>query len=195
MVLQCNDGGEFKPHPEGIHPAVCVGVINLGMMKTEFQGLERIVPKVKLVFETEQKMEDGRNYTVSKNYTASLHPKARLSADIGKWRGRPVTPPESLDLENLIGASCTLVVSHQKNLVGKIYASIDVISKPTKKVTPSGGYDLAAAKQRVAEWKVKQALTPAPTPATPLLSAPVPKGPPPAMAPSEADDSDSDVPF
>ena len=29
MVLQCKDGGDFKPHPEGIHPAVCVDVIDL----------------------------------------------------------------------------------------------------------------------------------------------------------------------
>jgi len=35
-----------------------------------------MVNKVKLVFESEQKTEDGKNCTVSKNFTASLHPKA-----------------------------------------------------------------------------------------------------------------------
>ena len=30
MILQCKDSGDFKPHPEGIHPAVCVDVIDLG---------------------------------------------------------------------------------------------------------------------------------------------------------------------
>jgi hypothetical protein len=194
MVLQCKDGGDFKPHPEGIHPALCVDVIDLGLVKTEFQGQERIVPKLKLVFESEQKTEDGRNCTVSKNFTASLHPKARLAEFIGKWRGRPVMPGESIDLSKLIGACCTLVVSHQQNLVGKTYASIDAISKPTKKLTASGGYDPAAARQRIAEWKAKQAAQAAPAaaprPAVPptRAAAPAPTAPPPPPP-------DDDVPF
>ena len=157
MILQCKDSGDFKPHPEGIHPGVCIDCIDLGMVKTEFQGEQRIVPKLKLVFETEQRTEDGRNCTVSKNFTASLHPKARLAEFIGKWRGRPVLPGESIDLAKLVGASCTLVVSHQQNMVGKTYASIDAVSKPTKKLAPSGSYDPAAARQRIAEWNAKQA--------------------------------------
>lgn len=157
MVLQCKDSGDFKPHPEGIHPAVCIDCIDLGLVKTEFQGQERIVPKLKLVFESEQRTEDGRNCTVSKNFTASLHPKARLAEFIGKWRGRPVLPGESIDLAKLVGASCTLVVSHQQNMVGKTYASIDAVSKPTKKLVPSGSYDPAAARQRIADWNAKQA--------------------------------------
>lgn len=156
LTLTCKEGGDFRPHPEGIHPAVCVDVIDLGLVKTDFQGQERMVQKVKLVFESEQKTEDGRNCTVSKNFTASLHPKARLAEFIGKWRGRPVMPGESIDLSKLIGACCTLVISHQQNLVGKTYASIDAISKPTRKVAVSGGYDAAAARQRIAEWQAKQ---------------------------------------
>jgi hypothetical protein len=49
------------------------------------------------------------------------------------------------------------VISHQQNLSGKTYASIDAVSKPTKKVAASGNYDPAAARQRFAEWKAKQA--------------------------------------
>jgi hypothetical protein len=190
MVLQCNEGGDFKPHPEGIHPAVCLDVIDLGLVKTEFQGQERIVPKVKLVFESELKTDDGRNCTVSKNFTASLHPKAKLADFLGKWRGRPVLPGESIDLSKLIGACCTLVISHQQNLVGKTYASIDAISKPTKRLAPSGHYDPAAARQRIAEWKAKQGATApvaAPRPAAPApRPVPVPaKSPAPLAAPAE----------
>ena len=53
-------------------------------------------------------------------------------------RGRPVLPGETVDLGKLIGACCTLVISHQQNMVGKTYASIDAVSKPTRKVAPSG---------------------------------------------------------
>jgi hypothetical protein len=154
-VLQSKVGGDFKPHPEGIHPAVCVDLIDLGLVESEWQGQRRLVNKLRLVFETEQQGEDGKNCIISKTFTASLHPKAKLAEFLGKWRGRPVVPGESIDLAKLIGACSTLVVSHQQNMVGRTYASIDAVSKPTKKLVASGSYDAAAARQRIAEWKAR----------------------------------------
>ena len=157
MVLQCKENGDFKPHPEGIHPAVCVDVMDLGLVETEFQGQKKMVNKVKLVFESEQKTEDGKaNCTVSKNFTASLHPKAKLAEFLGKWRGRPVLPGESIHLDKLVGACCTLVISHQQNMSGKTYAAIDAVSKPTRKVAASGTYNPTETRQRYADWKAKQ---------------------------------------
>ncbi len=156
LVLESKAGGDFKPHVEGIHPAVCVDVIDLGMVETEFQGQKRLVNKVRLFFETEQKNEEGKNCVISKTFTASLHPKAKLAEFLGKWRGRPVVPGESIDLAKLVGANCTLVISHQQNMVGRTYASIDAVSKPTKRLVASGSYDPALARQRIAEWKAKQ---------------------------------------
>ena len=205
LVLQCNDGGDFKPHPEGIHPAICVDVMDLGLVETEFQGQKRLVNKVRLVFETEQKNEEGRNCTLSKSFTASLHPKAKLSEFLGKWRGRPVVPGESIDLAKLIGACCTLVISHQQNMVGRTYASIDAVSKPTKRVAPSGQYDPAMARQRIAEWKAKEAAQAKPaTAAVPAsaarpmaATAPVsaPKSAAPSAAPAATADFDPEVGF
>ena len=159
MILQCKESGDFKPHPEGIHPALCVDVIDLGPVETEFQGEKRMVNKLKLVFESEARTPEGKPCSVSKNFTASLHPKAKLADFLGKWRGRPVVPGETIDLSKLIGASCTLVISHQQNLVGRTYASIDAVSKPTRKVAASGTYDPAAARQRLAEWSLRTATT------------------------------------
>ena len=174
LTLTCKDTGDFKPHPEGIHPAVCVDVMDLGLVETDFQGQRKLVNKVKLTFESEAKSDDGKACTVSKNFTASLHPKAKLAEFLGKWRGRPVAPGESIDLQKLIGANCTLVISHQQNLSGKTYAAIDAVSKPTKKVTASGTYDPAAARQRYADWKAKQQAGPAPKAAAPQAAAPAP---------------------
>jgi len=156
LVLESKVGGDFKPHIEGIHAAVCVDVIDLGLVETEFQGQRRLVNKVRLVFETEQRNEDGKNSIISKTFTASLHPKAKLADFLAKWRGRPVVPGETIDLARLIGACSTLVISHQQNLVGRTYASIDAVSKPTKRLVASGGYDPALARQRIAEWKAKE---------------------------------------
>jgi hypothetical protein len=194
LTLTCKDGGDFKPHPEGIHPAVCLDVMDLGLVESDFQGQKKMVNKVKLTFESEAKSDDGKPCTVSKSFTASLHPKAKLSEFIGKWRGRPVMPGETIDLGKLIGACCTLVISHQKNLVGKTYASIDAVSKPTRKVTPSGQYDPAAARQRYADWKAKQVAAPPANSPTPQAIAPAPtKSAAPAAAP--AADFDPEVGF
>jgi hypothetical protein len=192
LTLTCKDSGDFKPHPEGIHPAVCLDVMDLGLVESDFQGQKKMVNKVKLTFESEAKGDDGKPCTVSKSFTASLHPKAKLSEFIGKWRGRPVTPGESINLQQLIGACCTLVISHQKSMAGKTYASIDAVSKPTRKVTPSGTYDPAAARQRYADWKAKQTAVPA-APA-PQAVAPAPtKSLAPVAAP--AADFDPEVGF
>jgi hypothetical protein len=205
MVLQCKESGDFKPHPEGIHPAVCLDVIDLGLQETEFQGQRRMVNKLKLAFEIELRMEDGKPFTISKNFTASLHPKAKLAEFLGKWRGRPVVPPESIDLAWLLGACCTLVISHQQNMVGKTYASIDAISKPTKKLAASGHYDSVAARQRYAEWKAKQGGSPksaVQTPqagnapqAVPAAVAPKSVAPAPAPVAAPAEDYDPEVGF
>jgi hypothetical protein len=194
LTLTCKDTGDFKPHPEGIHPAVCVDVMDLGLVETDFQGQRKMVNKVKLTFESEAKSEDGKVCTVSKNFTASLHPKAKLAEFLGKWRGRPVAPGESIDLQKLIGANCTLVISHQQNLSGKTYAAIDAVSKPTKKVAASGTYDPAAARQRYADWLAKQSkAVPAPAPqATP--AAPV-KSPAASGAPAPKPEYDPEVGF
>ena len=149
MILQANNQ-PFILHPEGVHAAVCVDVIDLGLVETEFQGRKRSVQKVRLVFETEQKAPDGRTLALSRTFTASLNAKARLAEFLGKWRGRPVLPGESIDLKKLLGASCTLVVSHQTRTDGSVCASIDAVSKPTKKLTASGSYDPAEARRKLA---------------------------------------------
>lgn len=174
LTLTCKEGGDFKPHPEGIFPAICVDVMDLGLVETDFQGVKKMVNKVKITFESEAKTEDGKPCTVFRSFSASLHPKSNLSTFLSKWRGRPVEPGETIGLDKLIGASCMLVISHQKNLAGKTYASIDAVSKPTKRVTASGTYDPAAARQRFAEWKSKQQAVPAPTAAAPRTSSAVP---------------------
>jgi len=151
MILQSKIGGDYKPHPEGIHPALCVDVIDLGMVESEYQGERRMVNKVRLVFESEQRTDEGKNCIVTKTFTASLNTKAKLAEFLGKWRGRPVVPGETIDLGKLVGANCTLVISHQQNLVGRTYASIDAVSKPTKRLAASGHYDPVAARQRIEE--------------------------------------------
>lgn len=176
LTLQCKTS--TAPHPEGIHPAICIDVIALGLVEVVFQGQHKVVPKVKLVFETEQKTEEGTNYTVSKNFTASLHPKAKLCEYLSKWRGRPIAIGETIELQKLIGANCTLVISHAQNMVGRTYASIDAISKPTKKLLPSGTYNPEEMRRKIAEARARESGPAAPV-GTPRALAPMAPAQPP----------------
>jgi hypothetical protein len=187
LVLQCKDTHNFPLHLPGIWQAVNVDVIDLGLIWTEFQGQRKLVRKLKLVFETEHVGEDGKRGIVTKNFTASLHPKAKLAAFIGQWRGRPVAPGENVDLKKLPGACCTLVLSHQQSLSGRTYVSIDAVSKATKKVTPSGTYDPAAMRQRIAEWAAKDAAMATPAGQyPPVAAAPAAPTPQPAPVPAKS---------
>jgi len=155
FVLQCKEGR--KTHPEGVFCANCVDLVDLGMVKDVYNGQERLLRKLKLLFETEHRDEAGKAGMIGKTFTASLHPMSKLAGFIAAWRGRPVVPGETIDLSKLLGASCTLVISHRQNAVGRTYGTIDAVSKPTKKVVPSGQYDPAETRRRIAEWKARDA--------------------------------------
>jgi len=156
MILEQKEGGNFTPHPPGIYPGVCVDVIELGLCRSEFQGQVKMVNKLKLVFETQCKLPDGQTATISKNFTATLHPKGKLTGFLGSWRGRAVSPAEKIDLDALFGASCTLVISSQIGTSGRPYSSIDAVSKPTMQLARSGTYDGKLARQRIAEWQARE---------------------------------------
>jgi hypothetical protein len=195
MILQAKAGTAYVPHPEGIHPAVCVDLIDLGPQKQVWQGQERLVNMLRLVFETEEKLEDGRNATIAKRFTASVHPKSRLAEFLGKWRGKPVVAGETIDLSKLVGACCTLVVSQVTREDGRTYAQIDAVSKPTKKLKASGHYDPQAARERIAKWAEADAAKRPMAVPTPAAVNPDPKAAAPVVKMVIPEPAEDDVPF
>lgn len=129
--------GNFTPAPEGVHNAVCVDVVDLGVV----DGMWGAQPKIRLAWELEETMPDGRRFIASKRYTPSLHEKATLAKDLKSWRGRPFTAEElaGFELDNVIGAPCKLVIQHDER-DGNTYANVVTVMKATKKLAPSGDY-------------------------------------------------------
>jgi len=127
-----------------------VDVIGLGPRVVVYNGKERLAQQVRFVFETQVPGSPPRY--LARTFTASLNVNARLNEFLGQWRGKPILPGDTLDLQKLIGVSATLVISHQPRRDGDgIFAAIDGVSRPTKPLVPSGAYDRAAAHARVAE--------------------------------------------
>lgn len=107
--------GNFTPAPTGLQRAVCCDVVDLGIVKTNFQGEEKSAHKVRLVFQSEKKHpETGKPLIVSKSYRLSLHEKATLRKDIDSWQGPiPAGERKNYDLEaKLIGKSALINVVH-----------------------------------------------------------------------------------
>jgi hypothetical protein len=128
---------DFVPAPEGLHYAVCADVVGLGIVKTSWQGQESLKDKVRLVWQTEDKMtlgaKAGQPYLISKRYTSSTHPKATLRIHCTSWRGKAFTDEEFalFDIEKLIGVCCQIQITHNVS-GGDTYANIMAIVPPPK---------------------------------------------------------------
>jgi hypothetical protein len=118
-------GTDFEPAPEGLQHCVCVDVADLGMKDTQWGAKH----KLRLVWELDQKMKDGRPYIVSAQFTVSLHPKSGLRKTLESWRGKKFTEQElaGFDLENLLGANAQVQVIHNTAEDGRVWANVATI--------------------------------------------------------------------
>lgn len=139
----------FVPCPAGSQSAVCVDVVDLGLMEnTKFpneDGTPKIQHKIEVVWESSELMGDGRPFLVKKRYTLSLGEKAALRHDLESWRGKAFTETErqGFDVEKLIGAPCILNVIHRPGSKGGVFANVATVSpliKGMTKPTASGQY-------------------------------------------------------
>jgi hypothetical protein len=130
MAIYAKSGATFVPAPAGPHSAVCVDVVDMGMVKTNYQGgPPKEQHKIKLVWQIDCRRDsDGAPFQVMAWYTCSLHEKAKLRKHLESWRGRPFTPEQlaGFDLETLIGAPCQLGLIHREKS-GSTYANVETI--------------------------------------------------------------------
>jgi hypothetical protein len=146
MIVAKKSGGDFEVAPAGSHSAVCVDVIDLGVLSVTFGGQTKAQHKVKVVWQIDEARRDGKPHQVSQRYTLSLHEKASLRKDLESWRGKPFTEAESsgFDLETLIGIPCMLSVVH--NVKGEnTYANVAGVMKVPRGMQPMKMKDYARA--------------------------------------------------
>ena len=151
-------GGDFEQCPAGSFAARCYQIIDLGHQTIEWQGTAKVVPKVRITWELNESMADGRPFSISKEYTASIGDKANLRKDLEAWRGRPFTADElkNFSLENVLCAPCLLGVVHRPSKDGsKVYANVgSVMALPKgmsapELVNPAVKFDIATFDTKV----------------------------------------------
>jgi hypothetical protein len=140
------EGGEdFAPHPEGQYLVRCVDCINLGEQVSTYPGRpDKLVPKVALVFRSENQNEHGHHYDITMRYTVSTHPKSNLAQFLSSWRGRPFTEveAEAFQVHTVVGVGAIAVVAHGTSKAGRQFANITSITRLMKgmEVPDTGEY-------------------------------------------------------
>lgn len=136
------EGGDFTPPPAGVFPAICYRFIDLGTQQSAYQGQTKAAHKIMLTWEitdADERMEDGRPFSISQRYTWSMHEKATLRKTLESWRGKAFEEkdfgPGGFDTRNLIGAPCLIGITHVEK-DGKTYANISSVNKLMKGMTP-----------------------------------------------------------
>jgi hypothetical protein len=123
---------DYRVAPEGLHPAVCCDVVDLGDIETEW-GTK---PKVLIIWQIEEHdKETGTPFTVSQRYTLSLHEKSNLRKMLESWRGKKFEAKdleEDYDLEKLIGINCQVQVVNNISSKGGVFANVQAVVKPEK---------------------------------------------------------------
>lgn len=217
LILTANET-EFNPCPAGSHHATCIRIIDLGTQRIEYNGEVKTQPKILIQWEVlsqndpDMQMSDGRPYIISRRYTASMHSKSQLAADLKSWRGRDFSPEERVgfDIRNILGKTCLLSVSHEQSKDGqRTYANIAGIANKLKSFEPPPpeneifAFDLSAPNwpnfDKLHE-KIQEQIKASPEYAELNQPAHTPPAPPqrqtPAATPSAAvEDIDDDIPF
>lgn len=131
---------KWTPCPEGLHQAVCIDVVDLGMQKGQWGEKH----KIQIRWQTDLQHDDtGRRFQLRKMYTLSLHEKAALRKDLETWRGRKFSEDEldGFDLEKLLGANCQLQVIHNITDDGRTYDNIQAIVPHNNKLPKIAAQD------------------------------------------------------
>ena len=143
------DGQNFQPAPAGVHQAVLVDVVDLGMLDVSWQGVTKRQHKINLAWQIAEDRDDGKPFLVFKRYTLSLHEKAGLRKDLENWLGRKFTREDEMgfDVESMLGHNCLLNVTH--NRVGdKTYANVASVNPIMKGMAPINAREYVRKSER-----------------------------------------------
>lgn len=132
-IIAKDKPSNFIPPPPGTWPAVCVDVVDLGMLEVSFGGKVKKQHKIRIVWQIAELRGDNKPHQASKRYTCSLHEKAALRKDLESWRGRPFTHEEleGFDLEKLLGVAALLNIIEEKKPNG-VFANVASIMRLPK---------------------------------------------------------------
>lgn len=144
MILKEESGPSSWENPTpGLHQAVCIDVIDLGVQQTNYGEK----PQLKLMFELDQQRSDGGPIRMGRKYTATLNEKGALRGDLKSWRGADLTADEKAEfnLDKLVGAQAQLNIEEFQKSDGTAGTAIGAVLPPAngQDLKPSDDYTRA----------------------------------------------------
>ena len=105
-----NEGGDFEQAKPGLVAARFYKIVEIGTQTDTYKGETTIRKKVLIFWELDQKMEDGRPFSVFKEYTQSLGTKATLLKHLESWQGKVMSDEgkKNFPPQILLGKPCML---------------------------------------------------------------------------------------
>lgn len=150
IMAKAKGESNFTPVSEGLHPAICSAVVDLGMQPGSVMYPD---PKrqVYLRFDCVDEMvdfdRDGVKVTgparCGATFTLSLGLKSNLRRVLESWRGKQFTEQEleGFDVSKLLGVPCQVQVMHTAK-GGNVYANIkNIVTFPKGLPRPSAPLD------------------------------------------------------
>lgn len=128
MILKDVPQSDWENPSLGVHKAVCVDWVDLGLQETEYGEKQR----VKLVFELDENKTDGTPIRIGRKFNATIAEKSALRASLKSWRGADLTAEERehFDLEQLIGAQAQVNIEEWTKTGGAKGTKIGAILPP-----------------------------------------------------------------
>lgn len=120
----------FELPPEGDHPACVDKIVDIGTQSNSFGGKVEDVRKllVSCVLLDDARQKNGKPFSLTKFYTASMHPKANLRKDAEGMLGKMTASEAStFDTGRLLGLPCIVTIKHVDS-GGQLRAVIDRFS-------------------------------------------------------------------
>lgn len=147
-IIAKSNKTDFTPAPEGLHPAVCVDVIDLGIVKSQWGESHQV--KIRWQLE-DLDPKTKRPFIVQRQFRNSLHEKSSLRPLLESWRGKKFTEEElqGFDLEKLLLVNCQLQVIHHIKSEGSVYANVQAIVPPGKGQTKLKAREYTREKDRI----------------------------------------------
>jgi hypothetical protein len=141
IAQQTNNGSGGQTVPAGTHVARCYQIIHIGTVPDTFQGEDRLVDKVRLVFELPLETADfGKGeqpFSIGRDFTLSMHEKSGLRAFVQSWLGKAMSDSEAskFDIGTLLGKEAMVSVMHRTANTGRTYADLKGASPLAKGMT------------------------------------------------------------
>jgi len=128
-------GGGFEIAAAGPHPAVLIGLFDIGTHHESYMGESSDKRKLFMVWELVDSPMSGVkcNMCIGQEFTMSMHEKANLRKLIEDWSGRKLADGEQFDFSTIIGKKCIVNVKHKTNKAGdKTFAEVGSVNQPMK---------------------------------------------------------------